>query len=317
MRPDAPDPRLIRAVVDRIYHQGPSYRAERVEEGVSTFVYRIRRETETLYLRILPETGASFAPEVRAHQLLRERGVWVPDVVLWEHCDALLGRSLMVTREIPGRHVGHRTADGVTRQILFEAGRQLALLNGVPVAGFGWIRRDQQHVLDLEGEHPTLRSFACEHLEADLTALETGRLLGPDEAAAIRRVVEAYPSWLDAEQGRLAHGDFDVTQIYQQDGRYTGIIDLGEIRGADRWYDLGHFRMHDGETLPQPVLEWVVDGYRAVVPMPPDYPQRISFASLLIGVRALARCLERRPAQVTRHQARRSIPRDLAQLRRS
>lgn len=47
----------------------------------------------------------------------------------------------------------------------------------------------------------------------------------------------------EGEQGYLAHGDFDTTHIYQDNGRYTGIIDFGEIRGADRWYDLGYFHM--------------------------------------------------------------------------
>jgi aminoglycoside phosphotransferase (APT) family kinase protein len=188
------------------------------------------------------------------------------------------------------------------------------MVGTIPVAGFGWVRSDRTDVVDLEAEHPTLRTFISRHLEADLAALER-RLVAPGDVEAIRGIVEARPSWLDAEQAQLVHGDFDVTQIYQQDGRYTGLIDFGEIRGADPWYDLGHFRMHDGETLPALVLDWLLEGYSTVVPVPADHQQRISFASLLIAIRALARCLERRPKQVMRHQARRSIARDLAVLR--
>ena len=105
-----------------------------------------------------------------------------------------------------------------------------------------------------------------------------------------------------------------MTQIFQADGRYTGIIDFGEIRGADRWYDLGHFRMHDGETLPVPVLDWLLEGYGSVAVLPADYRRRIGLAGLLIAVRALARGLERSPKQAERHQARTSIPRDLAMM---
>ena len=72
--------------------------------------------------------------------------------------------------------------------------------------------------------------------------------------------------------------------------------------------------MHDGETLPIPVLDWLLEGYGSAAPLPVDHRQRIGFASVLIAVRALARCLERRPEQVARHQARRSIPRDLLLL---
>jgi len=314
MPPDDPDPRLVRAVVGRVFPPDAGCRVERVAEGVSTFVYRIRRGTETFYLRILPEVDASFAPEVRAHVLLRERGVRVPAVVHWEPRDTLLGLSIMVTTAIPGCHLGRRPVDEATREIVAAAGRQLALVHTVPVRGFGWVRRDRAEPADLEGEHPTLRAFILEHLEADLAALERRQLLSGHDAAAIRALVETHPSWLDAEQAKLAHGDFDVTQIFQQDGRYTGLIDFGEIRGADRWYDLGHFRMHDGETLPVPVLDWLLEGYGSAAPLPVDHRRRIGVASVLIAVRALARCLERRPEQVARHLARTSIPRDLMLL---
>jgi hypothetical protein len=72
--------------------------------------------------------------------------------------------------------------------------------------------------------------------------------------------------------------------------------------------------MHDAEILPVPVLHWLLEGYGTVTPLPADAPQRIAFASLLIAVRALARCLERRPEQSVHHQSRISIPRDLALL---
>ena len=45
-----------------------------------------------------------------------------------------------------------------------------------------------------------------------------------------------------------------------------------------------------------------------------EHRRRIGFASVLIAVRALVRCLEQRPEQVARHQALISIPRDLTML---
>ncbi|MEZ4616733.1 MAG: hypothetical protein R2867_14695 [Caldilineaceae bacterium] len=43
---------------------------ERVAEGGSTEVYRIRHQSATYYLRVLPEVGASFAPEAKIHRQL-------------------------------------------------------------------------------------------------------------------------------------------------------------------------------------------------------------------------------------------------------
>ena len=82
-----------------------------------------------------------------------------------------------------------------------------------------------------------------------------------------------------------------------------GIIDLGEIRGADRWYDLGHFHLRDGEQLPFRLEGPLVRSYGEIAPLPSDYEQRIRFTSVLINVRALARSLQKRPAnRYTQHQ---------------
>lgn len=313
MRPDDPDPAAVRALVERLVGPARSWVIERVAEGVSTCVYRLDHGAVTLYLRILPEPEASFGPEALALRLLRERGVRVPEVVAFEPYDERLGRSAMVTTAIAGESVEQSPVDGATRWVLTEAGRQLALLNGLPVAGFGWVRRDQPAPTRLTAEHPTQRAFVEEHLDADLAALD-GSLLTRREVEAIRALVADHTAWLDTEPAGLAHGDFDVTAIFQQAGRYTGLIDFGEIRGADRWYDLGHFRMHDGERLPALALDWLVEGYAEVWPLPPDARQRIGFASLLIAVRALGRHLPLGRPEPHRHPGLVAIRRDLALL---
>jgi Ser/Thr protein kinase RdoA (MazF antagonist) len=313
MYQDADNPAALRALVLRALGPSADGGIERVPEGVSTHVYRITRGPGTFYLRVLPEAGATFAPEVLAHTLLRERGVLAPEVVYYEPCEPRLARSVMITTAIPGRPLADRPLDTATPGIVAEVGRQLAVLNSVPVAGFGWTRRDCAHATALEAEHPTNRAFLTEHLEADLAAVET-QLLGHHRTAVIRAVIAAHPAWLDADRATLAHGDFDTTPIFQHEGRYTGMIDFGEIRGADRWYDLGHFHMHDGESQPTPLLEWLLDGYQSVTPLPFDARRRITFASLLIAVRALTRALQTRPQLAPHHQALVSIPRDLAVL---
>jgi aminoglycoside phosphotransferase (APT) family kinase protein len=305
----------VRAVVDRVFGVAVPSDVERVAEGVSTYVYRVVRGPATFYLRVLPEAGVSFAPEAAVHTALRGRGVRVPEVVHYEHWNAVLGCSVMVTGEIGGCDVGRGPVDGATADAMREAGRQLAVTNSLPVAGFSWVRRDLGDVARIEGEHATNRAFLTEHLDADL-ALLGHRTLSRGQVDAIRSIVEDRSSWLDGEQAWLAHGDFDATHIFQENGRYSGIIDFGEIRGADRWYDLGHFRMHDGATLPVAALSWLLEGYNEAAGLPSDAFERICFSSLLIAVRALARRVQRDANAPRRHQALISIPRDIAVLSR-
>ena len=300
-RPDDPDPALVRAVVERVFPGSMSIAITRAAAGVSTHVYRLRRGTETFYLRILPEADASFAPEMQVHTLLRERGVHVPNVIYFEHCNAVLRRSVMVTTAIPGRHINASTGRRALRAILYDAGRDLAIINSIPVGGFGWINRASDDIARLEAVHPTARASVYEHLETDV-ALLASHGLGNDEIAAIQAILTAHDTWLDDEPACLAHGDFDATHIFARDGRYTGIIDFGEIRGGNRWYDLGHFHAHDGETIPRRALPWLLDGYRTVTPLPDGAMERIRFTGLLIALRGIARLLRKRPdSRAIRH----------------
>jgi aminoglycoside phosphotransferase (APT) family kinase protein len=300
--PSPPETRQIEAVMRHIF-PSMSFMVERMAEGVSTFVYRILCGNETLYLRVLPEAGASFAPEVAAHTLLRQRQVNVPEVIYFEQSNELLQRSIMMTTAIKGRPLS-QSPDlpvEVREAIVTEAGRDLALINSVPVEGFGWVERDSSDTRRLLAPWPTYRAFALEWWEADLAYLARSTV-SRTEAAMLERLISQYDSYLNSEESSLAHGDFDSTHLYQEAGCYTGIIDLGEIRGTDRWYDLGHFHLHDGKQLSMGLEAALVRGYGAIVPLPSDYEQRIRWSSLLITVRALAHRLQKRPAnRYTQH----------------
>jgi len=307
------DIRLIEALVARVFPRTVPSHVERVEEGVSTYVYRIYRGNELFYLRVLPEVNASFAPEVYVHAILRAKDVKVPEVVYFEHYNEAVRRSVMVTTAIKGKHIGHYPVNEVPRSTLVEAGRDLAVINCIPVQHLGWIRRDSSAVTALEAELPTYRAFVFEQLEEDLAFL--GKLvLSTGEIKAIREIIDRFGAWLDVEQAWLAHGDFDATHIYQEHGCYTGIIDFGEIRGGDAFYDLGHFQMHDGETLPARVLPYLLEGYREVVQLQQDYEQRIYFSSLLIAIRTLARSMKKRSIDFRRHTGFWSIKHDIEVL---
>ncbi|HEX5416382.1 MAG TPA: aminoglycoside phosphotransferase family protein [Chloroflexota bacterium] len=309
------NPTLIQEVARTIF-PGKSLSVERVREGVSTYVYRLSTKSERFYLRVLPEEGASFGPEAEAHRRLRESGVRVPEVIYFEPMNERVQRSIMVTREIPGVPLSQSPllAPADREQVLAEAGADLARVNQVAVNGFGWIDRSPGLADSLQAPHQSFRAFALEFWETDLAFLG-GTVLSPAEVATVNHVVADSEAWLANDAGHLAHGDFDPTHIFQQDGRYTGLIDFGEIRGADQWYDLGHFHLREGEHLPTPLEDDLIRGYRQIVALPPDYPSRIRLASFLINVRALSRSLQKRPLNwFTRHQLA-VLREDLAALR--
>ena len=305
------DHRLLREIAGRVLPGTGLPAVERTSSGSSTPVYRIERGGSTYYLRLAEGPEASLAPEMRVHDLLHARGVRVPEVVYFEPFHDQLRRAVMVTTAIRGRSLAEDHHGFDVSAVLAAAGRDLAAINAVELKGFGFVRRDRPDSTQPEGEFPTLRAFALAELEEYLTAVS--RVLRGDEIQAVRAVLTHHDDWLDTDQASLAHGDLDATHIYHQDGRYTGIIDFGEIRGADPFYDLGHTALHDGETIPDPMLSHLLVGYNEVSPLPVDHASRIAFWSLLIGIRALARSASR-PQAAYRHYLVAAVRRALAAL---
>ncbi len=249
MSRERPSEAVIADLVHGIFPASVPLRIDPVHDGVSTFVYRIQRARDVFYLRVLPEVGADFAPEAAAHRQASSLGARVPEVIFFTDNHPLVSRSVMLTTAIPGAPIGHAMLGVETlRAIVRAAGRDLARINQVPVDGFGWIRRDPAVSGRLVGEHPTERAFIHATLDEVLPVLD--RLgLSVDAEHLLLTLAERLPNEAAAQQAWLAHGDFDASHIYQDHGHYSGIIDFGEIRGTNRWYDLAHFRLHDGEAI--------------------------------------------------------------------
>ena len=94
--------------------------------------------------------------------------------------------------------------------------------------------------MGLRGEHPDQRAFVAE-IQEEILSWHDRLDLPADESRAAQDLLHQSLGDPDATAW-LAHGDFDCSHIYVADGRYSGIIDFGEIRGANPWYDLAQFR---------------------------------------------------------------------------
>ncbi|MGH2562116.1 MAG: phosphotransferase [Thermomicrobiales bacterium] len=311
-KPDL-DPRLIHELAVRALSHADGLVIERTSSGGSTQVYRIRRGSETFYLRVAETTEVGhLGQEALVHRLLRERGARVPEVIHYDPFDEALGRSFMVTTEIPGHPLSDANAMTHAPAVLVAAGRDLAIVNSLAVAGFGWVTSDPSPSR-LTAEQPSHRAFVFEHFEEDLSRLIDG-FLRPEETATIRAIIARHDARLDVEHAHLAHGDFDVSHVYHHHGRYTGIIDFGEIRSADRLYDLGHYDAHDGQTLSALTLNHLLQGYRDVVQLTGEDEIHVHLWALLIALRRLAIAADRPALKYPRHLVA-AIRRAIATLR--
>ena len=210
--------------------------------GRSTPVYRVELGAQSWYLRLSESSDASLGPEALAHEVVLSYGARVPAIVGYEPFDPVLERSVMLTTAVSGSSLGDAMpADPDT--VLAAAGADLARINRVPVDGFGWIRRDDPLPTRLTGQFESWDEFA-----ADLMSHPLDDWFDPAVLRRISALASIGPP--DRHQAVLAHGDFDPGHIFALHGRYSGIIDFGEMRGAEPTFDLGHLALHAPGTLP-------------------------------------------------------------------
>jgi aminoglycoside phosphotransferase (APT) family kinase protein len=280
-------PADLDALADLIHHAFPrasSVCLEPASDGRVVVVYRATVDGVGHYLRLAEEPGQDLTTDALVLERLRALDVQVPVVVAASPPSAEFPRSWMIMTEVPGHSIGLGGTDDEARQAAMAAGRDVAVINSVPVTGFGWPQRDGSG--QLTAELPDYGQFVVSYLPQPWPG-SLGEAFDQHELDALHALAEG-------EQGRrlrggqLVHGDLDVTHIYVHAGRYSGIIDFGEMRGADSSFDLGHFLLHDRETRPASLFSSFLEGYRQVSPLPDDNLEAIRTSAILLGLRQLA-----------------------------
>jgi len=283
------DPDLIArilAVLHRWY-PGDTFAVTPASGGVSTPVFRLEAHGQTHFIRLGEDPGDRRIGEITAHRHLRALGLPVPCVLNYEDDPPELDRSIALTSRIPGVPLLELSGAASTEDIGALAGETLASINSIPVRGYGWVTG----VMDdgtLLAEHPDRAAWAAGYVHAADRIVAAG-IFSSDLAAQLRSAIETWAHLPETAPAALAHGDFDSTHIYvdPETGKFTGIIDFGEIRGADRLYDLGHLLLHDGEAGRPRIWPHVLAGYSRVNPLPDDVIGRVRLQALAIGTRAL------------------------------
>ncbi len=271
------------------------FKPELVDSGVSTAVYRLRGETEVFYLR-LGNHGENMSSEALAHQLMLEKGVSVPKVLEYADADPRIGRSFMFTSEIPGVRADQDPA--ATAETFFQAGKQLALINSIPVDRFGWVNRDEQNAKKITGTYDTWEAWALDldSLRSQLDNLTGLGIITREKAEKIINYVEANRNLISCPQAFLSHGDFDISHIFSSTGKYSGIIDFGDIRCASPYHDLSHCYTFSPRHFPD-----LLKGYLSINPLEGDVMAKIKFEAVLFGIGKLNWMIQNLPKDSTLH----------------
>lgn len=214
----------------------------RMEQGVSTEVYNINPQTDNLYLRILPEKDYAFSQVVTVHNKAAELGIKVPNVIYSEDFSNLFdGKSFMLISAIDGKNLEY--SDNNNRdEVLTQAGIDVAKLNTITCNGYGWIERSKPLLNALEGVFKSLKDDLTQKLDDRLSVYMSQEMLTNSQVNKILKLVAKLED-TNNNTSTIAHTDISYAHIFHNNGSYTGIIDLDDIRGADKYLDLAEASM--------------------------------------------------------------------------
>lgn len=280
MNENIPESEVVK-IVDEKYLENIN-NIERVTKGRSTYEYRVATNSGTYYMRFLPE-DMSFAAEVLVHDTLRASGVRVPHVLGFEHKNENTGLSVMLVDEIPGISIEDGRPQANLRDILREAGQQLACIHSISVDGFGWIDRSSYD--KLKGEKHSFEEYFIEFLNNDLEIL-CQYPFTDEERTRITELMLTAKQILNVQNPVLVHGDFDISHIFHSSGRYSGIIDFGEIRGSNRLFDLATFVGFYQDRL---MYSYLLEGYCETIHLTDEDLYAVELMALFIILRFLGK----------------------------
>lgn len=264
-----------------------TYEAGPVNNGVSTEVYCLKKEgSPNLYLRILGKNESSDI-QALAHELALKQKIKVPKVLYTQDkLKTIDNRSYMIVEEIPGKSL-RETSDEISpkdrQKILYEAGKDISKLNRIKVEGVGLLKGVKNGTLYSEGQN--YNDFFLNNMTQEIKELLELGVLDEKIVQKIKTTIKEKKHLLDIKGNSwLAHGDFCPDHIYQKNGVYTGIIDLGDVRGTSRYHDLAHIYFYDYKNEN---FEYVANGYFNDSPISSDQLDKIKFEALLIGISKL------------------------------
>ncbi len=246
-------------------------------------------------MRILSEEENA-EPQCLAHNLLLEKGVKVPKVIYCKRkVEIFENRDVMIVEELKGKSVledENNLSKDEKRNILKEAGRDLARINMVEVENYGDICEVKEG--KLIGFDDSYEEYTLERVPKKLKNLVEKGIITKELSEKLLNYILQNKKLLHIDgNSYLSHGDFHLEHIYQDNGLYTGIIDFGDIRGTTKYHDLGFFY-----TYFKKHFNYLVEGYEEVYKLPGNYVENILLEGIVFGIFHLNWLFKNRPEKV-------------------
>jgi hypothetical protein len=254
------------------------YTLEKIDKGVSTNVFKLTN-LDTYYLKILSKKE-SLSPILLVNKLLLKQKVKVPKIVFTlKNSTILNNRDMYIEKELNGESIKNTTLSEEEKNIIIQkAGKDLAKLNSIEVKGVGWIEGTKNNQLYSKGKD--YDDFIIRNIRNMLNKFIEIKILSNEQADKITEYIQSNKEFIDIKDNSyLAHGDFCIEHIYHANGKYSGIIDFGDIRGTSKYHDLAHFY-----TYNRKYFKSLVEGYNSIYKLTTDCIDKVKIEAVIFAV---------------------------------
>lgn len=232
-----------------------SPQATLINTGLESSVYRVVLEDGQTYI-IKQRTSKgrqNYLFEAFAYQELLDKGAHVPSI------KSVTENELVIT-SFSGSELDDQTY--LYRDVeLFDAiARDLALCRDVTFSGFG------ETIIQADGTFKGSYSTWSDYLDTAQDMFDSKEIelsgLTHDEIEVMKQYWLRMRDEIHLPQGNLVHGDFAMSAIFVNNGKYEGIIDFGDAFIGDPLMDIAYFRFKEiTKSYGEEVYERLIESY--------------------------------------------------------
>ncbi len=215
-----------------------------------------------------------YTGEKWAYEMLSSTDVPVPQVIALDTRKTLAPYDYLIMTKLPGKTISASLPDltmEAQHGLAYAAGQHLAALHSYELDQFGLLFE-----IFAGTNSPDWTAFVNNFYEDYGQQCVTMGVVSADIWARIQAVmVKMQPLFASVQRGRLVHGDYHLSNLLQQDGRLTGILDFEWATSGDASWD---FRIDDQLEGNSPgSREAFYAGYISRRPLPEQHRERVSF----------------------------------------
>lgn len=239
--------------------------SEKITKGYSSQVYKANLDNEEVFVRINKDPDVFKVEEV-VYKIFEKQGIPVPRIISLIEKPKSIGLPTMIMSGAEGKILKELDIPQEQKDMVYEElGSILKKINETKVKGFGPLVMNDK---EITGKFSSWSEYLKSREEHNLKCLNfclENEFITKEEFDELSDVFEDVYS-IEFNESHLLHNDMHHGHFFVEEGKISGIIDLGSLMAGDTRYDIAlalffqkpeqqaYFKKGYGELADDPVV---------------------------------------------------------------